>query len=595
MNQQPAERPVDPVQRARAWYALLLLVFGLFALRVFYLQVIRYDYYKKAALSDQLKQYIVPAERGVISAHLGDSMVPIVLNQKLYTVYADPTIVKHPDQAAGQIQTIIGGTETSIANALKTGHTRYVVLKKKVTPTQNTKLLALKLPGVGTEEQDYRTYPQGTLASQVLGFVNDQGSGEYGIEQSLNKELTGKNGQLKAVTDINGVPLAASSNNLSTQPVAGDNVGLTIDVGMQAGLEKILKSTQEQNQSKDVSAVIMDVHTGAIKAMANYPTFDPANYQTVSDGSLFQNDTVTDPIEPGSITKLFTTATSLQKGAITPSSSFYDPGSWTIDGSTISDVEEDHSTGQQTILSTLDKSLNTGATWMLMQLGGGQVDAQARNSLYDYFTNHFGLGQVTGIEQGNGEEASGYVAKPVDTGAAINLTYAEMSFGQAYSATALQMVSGLSSILNGGTYYQPHLVDTTTNSAGKTTTVAAKAVRTNVVSTQVSNQMISLLEQNNANHIKEGYPYLDFGPNYSVGGKTGTAEIAQPSGGYATDKVNGTYMGFIGGDHPQYAIVVYNLEPKKYNGFAGAATGQPVFANIAHMLVNDFGVTPKGQ
>jgi len=592
MNPQPAH--VDPVQRVRLWYALLLLIFGIFAIRLFYLQVIKYDYYKRAALSDQLKQYTVPAERGVITAHLGDSTVPIVLNQKLYTLYADPKVIKKADEVAAKLQPIVGGNVDDIAKKLTTKDTRYVVLKKKLTPAQSDKVLGYKFAGVGTVEQDYRTYPQGSMAAQLLGFVNDDGQGEYGLEQAMDTRLKGKPGQLKAVTDINGVPLAANAGNLSTAPVAGDSLQLTLDVGMQANLEKIVKAAQEQNKSKDVSAIIMDVHSGAIKAMANYPSFDPANYQKVEDGNLFQNMAVSTPIEPGSITKVFTTAAALSKGAITPSSSFYDPGFWTIDNTKISDVEEDHSTGNQTILSTLDKSLNTGATWMLMQMGGGQVNAQARSSLYDYFFNHFRLGQKTGVEQGY--EAHGLLYEPKDTGSAINLTYAEMSFGQGYSATALQMVSGLSSILNGGTYYQPHLVEQTTHGDGSVAKAQPKVLVQNVVTKQVSDEIISLLEQNNTNHIHEGFTYLDFGSDYSVGGKTGTAEIADPvHGGYATDKVNGTYMGFVGGDHPQYAIVVYNLEPTKYNGFAGAGTGQPVFANIAHMLVNNFGVTPKSH
>ena len=594
MDQQPATRAANPVQRVRIWYALLLVIFGIFAVRTFYLQVIRHDYYKRAALSDQLKQYTIPAERGIITAHLGNTTVPIVLDQKLYTLYADPTVVKQPEKAAAKLQPVVGGSVTDITAGLKTSGTRYVVLKQRLTAAQSKKILSYKLPGVGTEEQDYRTYPQGNLASQLLGFVNNGGQGEYGIEQALNKQLAGTPGQLKAVTDINGVPLAASPDNISQAPVNGDNVNLTIDMGMQAGLEKILQAAQKQYQSKDVSAVVMDVNTGQVKAMANYPTYDPSNYQNVSDPSLFANDTVTYPIEPGSITKLFTVATSLQKGVITPTTSFYDPGTWTIDGANVSDVASDHSQGQQTVLSTLDKSLNTGATWMLMQLGGGQINARARNALHDYFGNHFMLGKPTGIQQGDGEEASGYLPKPADNGAGIDLTYANVSFGQAYSATALQMISGLSSILNGGTYYQPTLVDQTTDANGKVTNIAPKVVKKDVVSPQVSQGVISLMEQNNTNHIHEGYPYLDFGPDYNVGGKTGTAQIADPlSGGYYPDRYNGTYIGFVGGDSPQYAIVVYNMQPNDYGEFAGAGAGQPVFANIAHMLINNFGVTPK--
>ncbi|HUB92930.1 MAG TPA: penicillin-binding protein 2 [Verrucomicrobiae bacterium] len=593
MNQQPATKVVNPVQRTRIWYALLLVVFGAFSLRSFYLQVIRHDYYEQAALSDQLKQYTIAPERGLITAHLGDSTVPIVLNQQLYTLYADPTLIKQPRQIAAMLQPVIGGSTGDITTALETQDTRYVVLATRLTTTQSDKILNYKLPGIGTEEQDYRTYPQGTLASQLLGFVDDNGQGEYGIEQAFNQQLSGTPGQLKAVTDINGVPLAASPDNISIAPVNGDNIDLTINIGMQSQLEKILKSAQQQYKSKDVSAVVMDVHSGQVLAMGNYPTYDPANYQNVSDSSLFENDTVTDAIEPGSITKLFTVATSLQKGVITPTTSFYDPGSWTIDGATVSDVAQDHSQGQQTILSTLIASLNTGATWMLMQLGGGQIDSQARNTLYDYFSNHFRLGQPTGIQQGNGEESGGYLPTPADNGAGIDLTYANVSFGQAYTATALQMLTGLCSLLNGGTYYQPTLVDKLTDASGHVSNVTPKVLAKNVVSKQVSDDIISLMEQNNTGHIQEGFSYLNFGPNYNVGGKTGTAQIASPLGGYLPDTYNATFMGFVGGDTPQYAIVVYNLEPSDYSGFGGAGAAQPVFASIGHMLVNDFGVTPK--
>jgi stage V sporulation protein D (sporulation-specific penicillin-binding protein) len=593
MDQQPAARVANPVQRVRLAYTLLLIIFGVFAIRLFDLQVINYDHYKKEALNDQLKQYTIPAQRGLITAQLDGSQVPIVLNQELYTLYADPMEVKHPDQVAAKLQPIIGGSTNSIEQLLEEGDTEYVVLAQKLTTAQNNKILGYQIPGVGSTGQDYRTYPQGDLASQVLGFVNNNGQGEYGIEQAMNQQLAGKSGLLKAVTDVNGVPLAANPNNVSVAPVNGDNVDLTINVGIQAGVEKIIQAAEKQYQSKDVSAVVMNVHTGQVVAMANNPTFNPADYENVSNASLFENDAVTYPIEPGSITKLFTVAASLQKGVITPTTGFYDPGSWTIDGATISDVASDHSQGPETILSTLDKSLNTGATWMLMQLGGGQVDAQARNALYDYFSNHFRLGKPTGIQQGNGEEASGYVPTPQDNGNGIDLTYAEMSFGQGYLATALQMASGLSSIINGGTYYQPTLVDQITSPSGKVTNLPPKAVEKNVVTTQTADDIINLMAENNALHINEGYPYLNFGPNYVVGGKTGTAQIASPLGGYLPNVYMGTYTGFVGGNSPEYAITVYNMEPNDYGEFAGAGAGQPVFADIAHMLINDFGVTPK--
>lgn len=593
MNQTPNKvQPISPVQRVRAWFGLLVLIFGIFIIRSFYLQVIRYDFYKKAALNDQLKEYQISASRGVIEIHEGDSIVPLVLNQKLYTVYADPTIVKNPDKVSGTLSSILGMSQADVSKLIKTPLTRYVVLAKKVSSDQSSKILSNKFPGIGTLEQDYRTYPQGPTASQLLGFVNDNGTGEYGIEQALNTELKGKAGQLKAVTDINGIPLAATSSNISTAPVAGNNIVLTVDMGMQTQMEQILAREAGTLKTKNMSAVIMDVNTGAIKAMANYPTFDPSNYQNVSDPSTFQNSAVTNAIEPGSTMKTLTTAAALNQGVIQPNTTFYDPAHWLVDGFNITDIEEDGGPRTQSIATTLNLSLNTGATWMLMQMGGGQINAKARSAWYDYMSNRYMLGQATGIEQGY--EANGYIPGPKDNGAGINLTYANTSFGQGVTVTALQMTAAVSSILNGGTYYQPYLVDQTVTPDGRTISTKPKVLRSNVVSPQVSQEMIPLMEYVVQQHLISGFSYLNFSPNYIVGGKTGTAQIAKPGGGYYDNQFNGTYVGFVGGDKPQYAIVVYTVQPQVH-GYAGSMAGQPIFGDLAHMLINNFGVTPKSH
>jgi cell division protein FtsI/penicillin-binding protein 2 len=589
MEQRPAHIG-SPLQRARLWYAALLFVFGIFIIRLFYLQIIRYDYYNKAAQSSQLKEYEVRPARGTISAHMGDRVVPLVLNQKLYTLYADPTLVKKPDVVAAKLQGVIGGKTADLSRALQTEHTRYVILQKKLTPEQNKRILAFKYPGVGTQEQDYRIYPQGSMAAQLLGFVNDSGTGEYGVEQALNNELTGTPGQLKAITDINGVPLAASSDNLSVAPVPGKDVVLTIDMGMQAQVEQILAREEQELKAQGLSAVIMDPNTGAIKAMANVPTFDPAHYQDVTDPKVFQNAAVTNAIEPGSTMKTLTVSAALDQGIVQPDTTFYDPAHWLIDGFNITDIEEDGGPGTQSIASTLNLSLNTGATWLLMQMGGGEINSKARTAWHDYMVNHFLFGQETGVEQGY--ESAGYVPSPKNNGAGINLTYANTSFGQAMTATTLQMAGALSSVLNGGTYYQPYLVDQTIDPNGQTTTTKPKAEKHDVVSPKVGQELVPLMEYVVKEHYLAGYSYLNFDDAYAVGGKTGTAQIAKPGGGYYDDEFNGTYVGFVGGDHPQYVIAVYTIQPQVH-GYAGSMAGQPIFADLAHMLINNFGVTPK--
>jgi len=582
------------ITRTRLWYAVLLVIFGVFTIRLFYLQVIRYDHFKTAARNDQVHEYEVMPERGTIYATQSDGeTIPLVTNQRLFTLYGDPTIVKDPAKVARSLAPLVGASETDMRELLELKNKKYVVLAKRLSKQQSKAVLAFKYPGIGTQERNYRTYPQGTMAAQLLGFVDEEGKGRYGLEQSLNAKLAGTNGWLKSVTDVNGVPLAASDDNLSRKPVAGADLTLTIDAGMQAQLEDIMKRTQEKFRSKMTSAVVLETQTGAVKAMANYPTYDPAQFQKVQDGTLFQNGVVSNAIEPGSITKVLTVAAGINEGAITKNSSYNDPGKWTIDEAKVLNVAEGMGSGPQSVSSLLDRSLNTGATWVLMQMGGGRLNDAGRSKLYDYFVNHYRISKITGVEQGY--ESTGYVPEAADNGAGINLTYANMSFGQAYNATAIQMGSALSAIVNGGTYYQPYLVAKTTEPNGKTTKTEPSALQENVVSESTSRDMIELLDYVTESHVKAGFKYMDFGPRYSVGGKTGTAEIAKTGGGYKTDVYNGTFMGYVGGDKPQYTIVVYNIEPRGYSGYAGAQTGQPVFAEIAHMLVNNYNVTPKAE
>lgn len=580
------------VDRIRILYGLLILVIAIFGIRLFYVQIIRYGHYKSAAMSDQLKQYQIPATRGIIEAHDGDNTVPIVLNQQLYTLYADPTYVKDASQAAAKVADIIGGQPATYEKLMKTKDTRYVVLAKKLSSDQSKRLLALKVPGVGTQGQYYRIYPQGSLASQELGFVDNDGNGQYGLEQALNKQLQGKPGEVKAVTDVNGVPLAASKDNVETVPVDGATVVTSLDLPMQAQMEKILKDQYQKTKSKELSAVIMDVNTGKVKAMANYPTYNPADYQSVSDPKVYQNGAVTNAIEPGSTMKILTTAAALDQGVIQANTSFYDPAHWVVDGFNITDIEEDGGARQQTIASLLNLSLNTGATWELMQMGGGQINLKGRTAWYDYLTNHFRIGDPTNIEQGY--EAAPPVPKPQNNGAGINLTYANMSFGQGIQVTPIQMAAADASVLNGGTYYQPSLVDKLVAADGTSTTVKPKIIKKNAVSPKVSQAMEPLMEYVVQQHLKDGFPYLNFDSNYVVGGKTGTAQIAKPGGGYYENEYNGTYVGFVGGDKPQYVIVVYNIQPN-VAGYAGSYGGQPVFADLAHMLIDNSFVEPKSQ
>lgn len=587
---QPAySPPTISLRRVRIIFALVAVLLGIFLVRAFYLQVIRHDHYKKAALTDQLKQQMIPAARGVIAAHSGDDIVPIVLNQKLYTVYADPTLVKDADATAKTLAEVFGKPPSDYMDALKAKDTSYVVIGRRVETDKRDALMKHKYPGIGAQEMTYRTYPNGQLAAQILGFVNNDGEGVYGIEQSLNNTLKGKAGQLKAVTDVNGVPLAASTGNIQIAPEPGKGVVLTVDMPMQQQLEAILKDGLKAAKSESGSALILEANTGAIKAMANWPTYDPSNYGTVEDSSVFSNAAVSSPLEVGSVMKPLTTAAALDAGAITAGQTYDDPSFWKIDGFKITNIEEDGGAGRKSIADVLNLSLNTGATWELMQMskkGGTEINEKGRKVWYDYMANHYRFGQPTGVEQ---YEADGVIPHPED-GYARDLTYANTSFGQAMTATPLQMASAFAAMVNGGKYYQPRLVDAYINKDGTKTAVAPKVLKGDVVSPQVSEDMQHLLEY----VVKEHYFTPGFNQDvYSVGGKTGTAQI-EKDGKYLEHDFNGTYVGFVGGDSPQYVVFV-RVNTPKIAGYAGTQAAQPIFGKLAHMLIDNFGVTPKNQ
>ena len=570
--------------RLRIWYILLVAVSIVFIARLFYLQIIKHDYYRSQALGGQLKEYNIPPQRGSIKAYDGTRIVPIVLNENLYTLFADPKFIKSPEEYAAKLIAITGGDVQRYTELMGSKNTRYVVLVKKLSSQQHQKIDSLALKGIGTRETSYRTYPQGTLASQLLGFVNDDGQGTYGIEQALNVSLSGKPGLLKAITDASGVPLVASRDNIQLDPQAGRDVVLTVDIGIQKRLEEILKQGLDNARSASGSALILEADSGAIKAMTNWPTYNPAEYYKVDDTALFTNPAVSSPLEVGSVMKTLTAAAALDKGVVNKNTTYFDPSFVKLDGETITNIEEDGGPGTRSLTDILQLSLNTGAVWLLKQMGGGNVNEKARTVWYDYMVNHYQFGKKTGIEQGY--EAVGSIPDPIK-GFGLNIQYANTVFGQGMSVTPLQLGAALASVVNGGTYWKPHLVQGYLGVATKLSVKKPQAVRTQAVQASTSDTLRSLM----------GYivfKNIPGGPRagYIIGGKTGTAQVPKPGGGYFEDKYNGMYIGFVGGDRVQYVIVVRVNEPR-IAGYAGSQAAQPIFIKIAHTLIDNFGVKPK--
>ncbi len=548
--------------------------------RLFYIQIIRHETYKNAAVAEQLKKLTIPAERGSISILDGEKILPIVLNESKYLIFADPSFVRDPHQTAVKLQPLLGTDLNDLEKKLSQSN-RYVELKNKLDETTKNKISALKLPGIVAKKQRFRSYPEADFASQVLGFVNLDGLGQYGVEGYLNDKLSGTPGQLKAITDVHGVPLAGNAENIVKRPVDGQDITLTIDTTIQLIAEAAIKNGVERTKSVGGSVVVLDASNGNVKAMANWPSYDPSSYEKVDDQGLFKNKSVTDALEVGSIMKLMTLSAALDRGVISKDTTYLDKGYEEADGFKIKNAL---SYGERvfSIFDILKYSLNTGAVHVLKQMGGGELNEQTRVLWHNYLVDHYKFGSKTGIEQSG--EGDGIVPDPID-GNGLNIQYANTAFGQGITVTVLQYATALSALVNGGTYYQPSLLYSSTNSSGVTKLHEPKVVSTNIISKSASNDIVDLMKQyakeNNSETARAGF---------SIGGKTGTAQIPAKGGGYREDAYIGTYAGFVGGKQPEYVIVLRVDEPKN-GGFAGSNAARPVFTEIANSMMDSLPFT----
>ncbi|HVQ44992.1 MAG TPA: penicillin-binding protein 2 [Candidatus Saccharimonadia bacterium] len=573
-------------QRRRiSTFTVLLVLLGVaLASRLMYLQVVQHGRYLVQASNEHTRKYEVPARRGELFVHDGDAMSPVALNQTLTLVYADPRYVTDKAAAAVKLAAVLGGQSEMYLRKLNTG-IEYAVLAERVPSDVAAKVKALKLVGIGMADRDYRSYPEGQLAAQALGFVNADGEGQYGIEGYLDDALAGKPGQLAAKTDTHGIPIA-TADNVVKPAVDGASYVLTIDRNIQAMAEQELAAQIQKVKAKSGSIVVMDPSNGAVRAMANFPSFDPNSYSKVTDFSVFVNQVVSSQFEPGSGLKAFTMAAGLDQSKVRPDTTYDDPGQIKVGDRTISNADGDKPGKNKTMTMVLRDSLNTGVVFVLRMLGGdpNKITLAGKKVLYDYFTKHFGFGERTGIEQSS--EAAGSVLGPTTN----DVTYANMTFGQGVSVTMIQMVAAMAAIANGGHLYQPRLVDGTLGADGTVAPKPAKLLIDHVLGPQTITDLNAMLQV----VVQHGSGYLAGGmnPGYKIAGKTGTAQIPRPDGqGYIDGANIGSFVGFAPADNPKFVVMVRINEPG-VPGFAETTT-VPVFGDVCRWLFKYYGIPPS--
>ncbi len=578
------------LQRRRLGYFTILVgALGVVLVsRLVYLQVVRHAHYSAQASREHTRKYAVPAKRGELYVEDGAGTSPVALNQQLTLMYADPRFVGDKPEVARKLAEATGGSAVDYEKRLGSG-IEYTVLANRLSSEAAAKVRALKLAGVGLQLRDYRTYPGGPRGAQLLGCVQADGGGQYGGVGYLAGGVGGRSGQLAAKTDTHGIPIA-TADNIVKPPVDGTSYVLTIDRNIEAMVEDELAKQVAAVKAKSGSIIVMDPNSGEVKAMANYPTFDPNSYSQVKDYGVFVNQVVSNQFEPGSGMKVFTMAAGLDQGKVTPDTTYDDPGCVKVDDRNVCNASTDRPGNGKSMTVVLRDSLNTGVMFVLRMLGGdaGKITLNGKKLLYDYFTKHFGFGVRTGIEQSN--EVAGSLPKPTNA-AGNNVSYANMVFGQGMSATMIQMAAALSAIANGGKLYQPRLVAGVLKADGTIERTAPRVVSSHVMSAGSIgqlNQMLQVVVQHGS-----GYKAAEANRGYKIAGKTGTAQIPRPDGqGYIDGANIGSFVGFAPAEAPKFVVMVRINEPG-VSGFAETTT-VPVFGEVCKWLFKYYGIPPSG-
>ena len=561
----------------------LLLAFSAIVVRLFQLQIIDNEKYLALADAEQMKRFEIPAQRGLIYAMDGKTPTKLVMNESIYTVFADPQMIKDDEKSEiiSKIKEVAGGNvRDGFESLLDKKESRYQILATKISRKQAEMIKESDFTGIGFQETSQRVYPEGQLASQVLGFVNSEG-GQYGIEGALNDELSGKDGQLKTVTDVSGVPLTIGSRDIDTPAEDGKNVVLSIDRNIQAQAEKILKNKLESSGAKDGSVIVMDPQTGKVMAMANYPTYNPAEFSTVTDVSVFTNGTTTSAYENGSVIKSLTMAMGIDTGVASPSDTYYNKDFVEIEDRTIKNAVLGH-TGMITFQAAMNYSLNTGMVEIASRLGGGQINKTARDTMYNYYHDRFGLGEKTGVEV---YEEKGTVISPENAeGNAVR--YSNMSFGQGMNTTMIQTASAFSSIINGGTLYKASVINGEITSSGEYKQADAEVRQENVIKSTTSDQIRDVLVT-----ARNSVGTTNDLAGYRVGGKTGTSQTIE-NGGYVDYQTIGSYLGFGGNNTPKFVIMV--AVSGAGQNLQGVQDAGPIFTELSNWMLTYLKIQPEG-
>lgn len=552
-------------------YLLLMLVLFLGAAgvvaRMVKVQIVDREYYAEQAAEEHLHSMVIRAPRGAILDRNGH---PLATTVDAFDVYVDPRSWQDDGLAfegAISLGPLLNQDAGELVESARGQERGDYLAARSVSADVGLKIMELMPPGVKTVNTSRRFFPEGDLASALLGFVGRDQVGLAGIEAAFDTELGGIPGLVHFERDALGNPIPFG-RRLGTEPVPGGDVRLTIDRYLQRLVEEKLNVEVERHEATGGTIIIMNPNTGEILAMASRPSFrlSQLNLEDESQADRYLVRAVTDVYPPGSVMKTVTMAAAIDSGLVTPGSTYMDDGTAEVEGAEPITNWDYSAHGTTTATQILQYSLNTGAVWLSGVLGPERY--------YDYI-QRFGFGELTNV--GLGGEPSGLVRTNRDEGW-YPVDLATNSFGQGIAVTPLQMITAVSTLVNGGELMQPYIVKEVEGPDGRRI-FEPVAVR-RVISEETSRTMVEMM-----NAVVDGMPgHLAQVPGVRVGGKTGTTTFPGRSDTIAS------FVGFAPVEAPQFIMLVKIDDPQ--DSPLGGVVAAPIFADLAPQILAYLNSTP---
>ena len=561
-------------RRIRAVLLFFLVACAVLVGRLFIMQVVRHSQYTNLAIKQHGLTEELSSERGMILAVDKDGAeVPLALNKTYKVLVASPKTIKHPEETASLLASVFSLNQADVLARLSKAGDPYEIIARRIESQAAEEFLQRGIEGISFEDEMRRVYPNGTMASHLLGFVSGaQGeeSGQYGIERSFENELSGAAGLLSGMKDASGF-LLALGRRVIHPPENGSSVTLTIDYSVQRKAEDVLAAAVSKWGASSGLVIVLDPKTGRILAEASRPAFDPNAFSGEKDFSIFLNPAVEASYELGSVMKPITMAAALEEKKVTPDSTYNDTGEVRIGSFTIRNFDG-NAYHTQTMTQVLEKSLNTGLVHVARLLGKAKQE--------EYF-GRFGFGDKTGIDLPG--EVAGDLSN-LEHGR--DSDFATASFGQGIAVTPIQLAAATAAIANKGVLMKPYVVEKIRDDSGNETMRSPETVRS-VISPETAETLTKML----VSVVKNGYEDRAGVKGYLIAGKTGTAQIPRRDGkGYMEDGAIHTFVGYAPAFDPKFLILIQLNEPKG-NRFA-ANTLTPVFHDLAEFILHYYEVPP---